>query len=364
MARRSPALLLLALAAGGGGCGKIGDILPPLVLVPQRVDTLVGRQFGGEIVLVWRNPVAFIDGRALGPIAEVEIWLATAAADAPAGPEALEPEEFLARARLVAAVPPDKLLLRRTAAADEPPAVSYRFPLAAKDPAGTEYIFAVRVREAKRKKTSDLSNAVRVKPRLVSMPPDNVAAAVFQDRIEIRWDAPFENFDHSTPAQVRGYNVFKLSGSGPENKLNEAPLAGPPFADRDFVFGQPVRYFVRAVAGGEAVESADSRAVEVVPKDVFPPAVPTDLTALAGLEVITLSWNPNREPDFLGYKIWRRAEGSPQFDLLTASPLLENAYADAAVEKGRRYEYAVSAVDREKNESGRSQAVSEVIKDP
>jgi hypothetical protein len=369
MPRPRPAAFLLAAlwTAAGIGCGKVGPVRPPLVLIPQRVDSLEARQLGGTILLTWKNPAVFIDGRPLGPVAEVEIWMEAAAGDKPpAEAEAFDAGLFLERARLVAAVPPDKLLVRKPGPEEAVPSVGYSYILGEKLAPGVEYVFAVRVREGRRKKLSELSNEVRVKPRLVPMPPDNVTASVFQDRVEIRWDAPFENFDHSAPAEVRGYNVYEVLPQGVEVKLNDAPVSAPPFADREFVFGLAVRYLVRAVASGpgEAVESQDSPLVEVVPKDTFPPAVPTGLASLGGPGTVTLSWNPNRETDFFGYKIWRRAEGGADFVLLTARPIPENAYADGSVEKGRRYDYAISAVDQTGNESGRSAVVSETIRDP
>jgi len=369
MPRPCPAAVLLAAfwTAAGSGCGKVGPVRPPLVLIPQRVDSLDGRQLGGTVLLTWKNPSAFIDGRPLGPVAEVEIWMASVAADKPpAEPEAFDPDLFLERARLIAAVPLDKLLVRKTSPEEAVPSVSYSYALGDKLPAGVEYVFAVRVRESRRKKLSELSNEVRVKPRLVPMPPDNVTAAVFQDRVEVRWDAPFENFDHSAPAEVRGYNVYEILPQGVEIKLNDAPVSAPPFADRDFAFGLPVRYLVRAVASGpgDAVESSDSPLVEVVPKDIFPPAVPGGLASLGGPGTVTLSWNPNRETDFLGYKIWRRTEAGAEFVLLTPRPIPENAFADGSVEKGRRYDYAISAVDQAGNESAKSAAVSETVRDP
>jgi len=363
--RSAAATLLPILAFSFAACGKIGPVRPPLVLTPQRVDTLEARQLGGEIVLIWALPDKFIDGRALGPITEAEIWLETRSlGTSPAEPPAFDPDEFLAKARLAAAIPAAKLVSRGTGPEGTRPGVVYRHPILEKDFTKLEYVFAVRVRETKRKTLSELSNEVRVRPRLVSGPPANVRTAVFQDRIDILWDPPAENFDRSSPVQVGGYNIYRLIEGALERKLNEAPVANPPFADRDFAFGTSERYMVRAIAGtpGTAVESADSPAVDVVPKDTFPPAVPDGLTAVTGAGLITLIWNPNPEADLLGYRVWRRGAGTAEFSLLTAQPLLENTYTDTAIEKGRRYEYAVSAVDRTNNESARSAAVFEMIK--
>jgi hypothetical protein len=357
---RPPVLAVFAagLAFGSAGCGKIGPIRPPLVLIPQRIDTLEARQRGGEILLSWTNPAAFIDGRALGPIAAIEVWLETRAVAETAGPPAVfDPELFLEKARLLASVRPTDAGASR---------MVYRYPIADPNYSKAEYVFSLRVREARKKTLSDLSNEIRIQPQPAPMPPGDVQAEIFQDRIEIRWNPPVENFDRTSPPSVGGYNVYKLTENEPEQKLNPAILMKPAFADREFAFGTPVRYMVRAIAsaaGAAILESGDSRVAEILPRDTFPPAVPAGLTAVSAPNLITLLWDPNREADLHGYKIWRRVSGTETFSTLTPEPLLENTYTDTAVEKGGRYDYAVTAVDRAGNESPRSPAVAESIKD-
>ncbi|MGD0783225.1 MAG: hypothetical protein ABSA30_10255, partial [Candidatus Aminicenantales bacterium] len=125
-------------------------------------------------------------------------------------------------------------------------------------------------------------------------------------------------------------------------------------------------YVVRASATNAEPysESGDSPAVTVTPVDVFPPAVPSGLTAAAGGNVIMLLWDAGREPDLAGYRVWRREAGHGEFKPLTDRPIAENAYSDAAAAPGVLYEYAVSAVDKAGNESARSAAVSEILKEP
>jgi fibronectin type 3 domain-containing protein len=104
--------------------------------------------------------------------------------------------------------------------------------------------------------------------------------------------------------------------------------------------------------------------VQLTPRDVYPPAVPTGLTAAAGGRVITLLWDAGRASDLAGYRVWRRAAGGGRYAALTGRPVAENTYSDASAVIGIRYEYAVSAVDKAGNESARSVPVAEILKEP
>jgi len=241
----------------------------------------------------------------------------------------------------------------------------YKYLLTEKDLKAGTLIFAVRVKEAKKGRPSDFSDQAAVSPRPVPLPPGNVRARVFEDRVEIGWDAPRENFDHSTPARLKGYNIYRVESSGKLQSLNSAPVREEKFNDTDFLFDQVYRYFVRAVASDAApvLESDDSTAAEVTPKDAFPPAAPAGLTAIKGENFITLIWDAGREKDLAGYRVWRRGSGQSPFVALTAQSILETTYTDTAVEKNERYEYAITALDRSGNESPKSKTVSEIMKD-
>jgi fibronectin type 3 domain-containing protein len=84
---------------------------------------------------------------------------------------------------------------------------------------------------------------------------------------------------------------------------------------------------------------------------------------MKGANFITLIWDAGREKDLAGYKVWRREAGLGQFVPLTPQPILENTHTDTSVEKNKRYEYAITALDRSGNESSKSETVSEIIKD-
>ena len=95
-----------------------------------------------------------------------------------------------------------------------------------------------------------------------------------------------------------------------------------------------------------------SETLAITPADIFPPAVPGALTAEPGVGAIELAWDRNAEPDFRGYNIYRSVEDGP-FEKI-ASLIEAPAYSDRQVEAGKRYRYAVTAVDQVGNESERS----------
>lgn len=379
------ACLLVATA-----CGKKGGIQAPLTLVPQKVETLKASQRGGLILLEWTNPPAYIDGRALDEISEIEIWLEVKP-DPPAPvpgvkPPAAQPADgdFAARAKRLAVLevapkpvpksarnPKDKK--PAAAAPKTPPNAAYAYRLDPAQWARRTFAFAVRVRDTKKKRLSDFSPEVTFKPKALASPPADVRAAAFADRIEVRWSAPSTNFDGSGPPLVKGYNIYRsdraaspdgIPAVSPPRRLNAAPVAGVVFADREFGFGLAYRYFVRAAGAATEpfLESEDSEAAEVRPRDTFPPAVPAGLSAVAGADFVTLIWDASGDRDLAGYNVWRRAAGARDFARVTPAPVPEPTYTDRAVEKNGTYEYAITSVDRTGNESPRSAAVSVVVR--
>lgn len=127
---------------------------------------------------------------------------------------------------------------------------------------------------------------------------------------------------------------------------NAAAIDGTTFAD-DVEFGRQRCYTVRTVqgSGAAAVESAPSSRVCVIPSDTFPPQPPSAPATVAADGVITLVWEPNAEPDLGGYLVLRGDAGDDTLRPLTPAPIADARYRDGDVVPGRRYVYAVIAVD-------------------
>jgi hypothetical protein len=95
-----------------------------------------------------------------------------------------------------------------------------------------------------------------------------------------------------------------------------------------------------------AIESAASEPACATPRDIFPPAAPTGLQAVAGPDGVSLSWNANTEADLAGYVVLRGEAPGDTLQPLVSEPIREPNYRDTSVQSGVRYVYAIVAVDK------------------
>jgi len=357
MTRKIATFAVLMACAAAFACGKKGALLPPLIRTPQKAEAVTVLQRGATLFVEWKNPVKSVDGNPLAGVSEAEVWvLEEVKAKTAAG--AMTAKDFEGKARLEVSLKKDGLAaLRKDKGTDEAGLV-YPYSLAGKTSASLKVRFAVRVRDG-RSRMSELSDPVAFDPQVGPGPPQELAARVLEDRIELVWKAPAANFDGSTPAAVSGYNIYRRGKDGPTALVNSSLIREPTFADPDVAYGVPVRYFVRASAKETPpyLESDDSEIRELVPEDVFPPAAPVGVVPVAGSGFVSLSWEANREKDLAGYRVRRREEGGTEDLVLTPALLLENACTDPTIEKGKRYRYSMSAVDIRGNESARTEVV-------
>jgi Concanavalin A-like lectin/glucanases superfamily/Ricin-type beta-trefoil lectin domain-like len=93
------------------------------------------------------------------------------------------------------------------------------------------------------------------------------------------------------------------------------------------------------------------------PTDLFAPAVPTVVTAVANAVSVQLNWKTNSESDLAGYTVLRSTtNGGPYY--IVARGLTNNAFTDKSANQSRTYFYVVKAADRSLNNSGNSAEVS------
>ena len=114
------------------------------------------------------------------------------------------------------------------------------------------------------------------------------------------------------------------------------------------------------------IQGPPSEAIEVSTTDIFPPAVPQGLVAVADAAAgaIDLSWSPDSDSDLAAYYVYRRdvQEISPAKRI--ASVGVETSFRDTGVERGHAYAYSISAIDQSGNESKRSPEVEETLPNP
>jgi len=128
--------------------------------------------------------------------------------------------------------------------------------------------------------------------------------------------------------------------------INPAPLDTTTFSD-PVEFNRERCYIVRAVRGmpPNVVEGDASMPNCFTPVDVFPPAPPARLVAVADEGGISLIWEPNAEPDIAGYLVLRGEASDATLQPLTPTPVTEARFRDTHVSAGKKYVYAVVALD-------------------
>jgi hypothetical protein len=205
---------------------------------------------------------------------------------------------------------------------------------------GKEVTLMVRATGPKNK-ASDWSNFVTlgIEPPLAT--PLDVKAVSNEQGVLLTWRG-----------SASRYRIFRSQAEQQPQPAGESDH--PEFSDPQAQIGTAYRYYVQAVAGAsQASEVAGP--ISITPKDEFPPAVPAGLTVDAGVNTIELSWQRNTEADFQGYNVYRSVEGGPFEKIASLIPV--PAYRDLKVESGKKYRYAISAVDTTGLESKQSSPV-------
>jgi hypothetical protein len=218
-------------------------------------------------------------------------------------------------------------------------------------------------------------------------PPSSLEIGYDETRIRVSWRpppsfVPPEQTDGLLPRRLiglalpaLGFHVYDVSSGqgddqtrgasalpGPQ-RLTDRPLAQPGYEDRRLEWGATRCFSVRTVAtvGTLALESDPAPPACATLEDTFPPRPPRDLKAVAAERAISLIWEPNSEPDLVGYLVLRGTAGGEALDRLTPAPIRETSFSDV-VPSGVSYTYAVQAIDRAGNLSPLSNRVEDTAR--
>lgn len=324
-----PLALTLLLAAWliMAGCGYVGEPLPPALNMPRKITDLRAVESGESIVVEFTIPDRTTERLPLTRLGEVELRM---------GPGGAAPFDFGHWRESAPRIPV-------TAASPGP----IKIKTSAKSWAGREVLLAVRVSSAKRR-FSDWAGPVALSVVEPVGKPADVRAEAAPNGVKLSWQ--------SAPRPALAFRVYRRAEADKEVSLVSTPAASG-WIDTATAFGKRYAYSVQAVVktGASEAESEISAPVEIVPVDKFPPAVPTGLTAAASPDSVELTWDRNTDPDFGGYRVYRSLDGAA-FEKIADSLDAPN-YSDRRIASGKRYRYAVSAVDLLGNESARSQTV-------
>ncbi len=339
-------------------CGKRRPPLPPVERVPQRTELLSGVQRGNQVILSWPAPRRNAPDESVQSIRRIDVYrLAEPIND----PLPLTEEEFGARATLIGSVTYETIQ-------HSGETLFYTDELELTEPVRLRY--ALRYVNAAGQRAS-FSNFLLVEPAArVSLPPIlSDPATSTETTINVRWQPPPSNVDGSTPPNLLGYNIYRTTRSQNEPgqmPLNgERPLTTTQYADQAFNFGEEYVYVVRAVSlgtEGQPVESLNSNAITVTPKDTFAPSPPSGISPAPAANRISIFFAANPERDVTGYNIYRSTDPAlpkESWTKLNRTPLERTTYQDESVQTGVKYFYYLTAVDSAGNVSQPSDVVSE-----
>lgn len=343
------------------GCGMQAAPQPPSLELPNPVVDLHAARTGDQVALTWTMPRRTTDKVLLTAKLPVTICRNEA-------PGACQPAGAISLAPGVAGSFTDAL----------PPA------LASGPPRPLTYWLDLKNR---RNRSAGPSNSAVVLAGEAPAAVVGLTASTVKTGVMLRWQPVAQ----STPSAVRlerkllsappaqkpsGDLMNPTPAPAIQNLLVAADAKSTPLdaaVDSSIQFGQSYQYRAQRVAqvtiNGQSLEldGPFSAPVSVDARDVFPPAVPSGLAAVANPPApgsppsVDLSWNPDTDPNLAGYVVYRREGGGVWQRISPAEPVPGPAFHDADVLPQHTYTYAVSAVSQNGYASARSAETSESV---
>lgn len=350
----SGAVLAAALGLLAAGCGKKGPPLPPAPRGPLPPLSVSARQIGTLAEVRFQVPAA----RGSKPAQQPERGELLRVVFAPGVQPSTDPEVFRRRGELIDSIEGDPLRSgARQTLTDR--------SLAELPGGGAEHTvrYAVRVRD-RRNRPSALVVTKDLVPLSSAAAPERLEAEPTADGVRLVWAGP------GSDGSLR-YNVYRAAPGAlePESPLNTEPLTVPEYLDETVVTGERYVYFVRvALAEGTPYREGETgQPLEVVAEDRFAPEAPRGIVAVQEGTAVRLFWDPNRERDLAGYRVYRRNGSAAEWIRIGPDPVQRPLYLDGDVRTGDRPAYRVTAVDRSDppNESLPSETVRlELLTEP
>ena len=314
------ALLVSALACVfATGCGSVGEPLYPALKIPVRVGDLSAVERGEKLDIRFTIPSQTTEGLVIPQIGNVELRVG------PNHGTSFVVNDWAKDAQRVDVV------------AATPGSVHVMAPAA--NLVGQDVIVGVRVANT-RGRYSEWSNLVTLSVETPLATPVGLNAEATAQGVALTWTAP----------GISQFRIYRKAGDEREAAL-VATSNQPSYGDHTAEYGKSYDYYVEGVH--EKATSDMAGPASITPKDTFPPAAPTGLTASAGISSIEVAWERNTEPDFKEYRLYRAVGDGPFVQIVPS--LTVPSYSDRDIQSGKRYRYRVAAVDQVGNASEPSQ---------
>jgi len=363
--RNFPAVAATIAATALTSCGMPGAPQPPSLKLPVPVSNLSAVRTGDQVALAWTMPTKTTDKVTLkDPIAARVCRGQTSAASC----NIAATVEFApgGDGKSNDALPP-------ALATGSPRPLTY-------------YVELVNHNG----RSAGLSNGVVILAGQAPSAIDGLTAELHENGVLLHWTpAP-------PGAPSTAVRLVRTLLTPPTQKPSPGPASAPPepvvldllvesnvssrALDNGTRFGENYEYraqrLARITEDGQTLELAGplSAPVRVDVADIFPPAVPSGLVAVATAgengnpPAIDLSWQPDTDPGLAGYIVYRReTTGGESFawqSISPAEPLIGPGFHDSNVQVGHSYMYAVSAIGQNGRESARSPEAGDTVPGP
>jgi hypothetical protein len=321
---KAPALALAAVTLFASGCGYIGAPLVPLANVPQKIIDLAVIQRGDTLIVHCSLPLRTTENVIIKTPVKLDLRIGV-----PNDP--FTAAEWAQQAKSISN-PEFKDTLAT-------------YQISAREWTGKSVVLGVRAMGSNGK-YSDWSNFQTIP---VVIPPETPSVPQLQPTaagVRVTWTG-------------RGDQFRVLRSGGDANFAVAATVTAHEWLDTAIEYGKPYSYMVQAITdlGNQRVAESDlSKSTTQTFEDTFAPTAPTGLRADATPNSVALVWEANTESDLAGYRVYR-AVGDGPFEKL-ADVNAVPSYSDTAIEHGKTYRYAITALDKANNESDRSAAAS------
>jgi len=347
------AALLAAMVAIFAGCGVQAPPQPPRVEIPEQIKDLAAAQVGRTLQVTFTRPILAVDGERLTKPVQIDIYRGLT----PAGQQPAPPD--------IGAAPWRSLLPRELRPYVHAGKVEYPLELSSQEyraRQGATYSFVVVALTRGfmgHPRRSEPSNVAQAMVLDVTRPVTNFTVKASQAALLLTWSKPAETLTCAPPSHLSGYRIYQSPTGKPDTFQLLVETAATHFDNKSFHFGTQYYFRVSAITtlDGAMAESEPSATVAIKPRDVFPPAAPTGLTAVNAAGAVDLLWNANTESDLAGYNVYRSADGGP-FVRVNKQRVPTPIFHDPSVAPGHRYQYEVTAVDLNGNESAHSKPAS------
>ncbi|HEX7615885.1 MAG TPA: hypothetical protein VF554_11500 [Thermoanaerobaculia bacterium] len=346
------------------GCGRKLAPVPPLQVLPARVEPVRLSQEGSDVVLRFPYPSRTNAGETLTNLSGVTVYRELLGAregqkppEMPTEAAAREREEkgFRARAEMLQAL--SRTELDAATIGGDVVVRDPLLPLFREGRVGRVFLRYGVTAQRDRKKVSALSPLVALLPRVPPDRPFAMVATVEEGRVCLDWQAPVAMLDGARPAKIAGYAVYRRDAA--DEEYEDRPLGvvlgATTYVDAAVAPDLRYVYTVRAAPVAELplILGPAADEVPVSTKDVFPPPAPDGVLVLLEAGGARLVWNPSLAPDLASYRVYRREKDGWK---RISDGLKDPVYFDAGVFDGGPSPaltgaYGVTAVDKAGNES-------------